>query len=210
MPCFVCHNLGTFKKYKDIGLTSYRYLRFSTCQNLGVFHKNHFLDSKNPWPTFACQNLGIFEECKDFGPTLWQNSRFNTCRYLGVFLKNQVFDTKTHCLCGLSKSWGFKEYKDIGPTWYPNQSFIPVNFCFLFLFCFVLFCFVLFCFVFWLFHYYVFEAKNSWPIFVFVKILGFSKNGEILGLHCIKISGKRPVKMLSYFIRTMFFDAKNP
>ena len=40
-PSFACQNLGTFKKYKDIGLTSYRNLRFSTCQNLGLFHKNH-------------------------------------------------------------------------------------------------------------------------------------------------------------------------
>ena len=40
-PTFACQNLGTFKEYKDIGLTSYRNLRFSTFQHLGVFHKNH-------------------------------------------------------------------------------------------------------------------------------------------------------------------------
>ena len=40
-PTFACQNLGTFKEYKDIGLTSYRNIRFSTFQNLGVFHKNH-------------------------------------------------------------------------------------------------------------------------------------------------------------------------
>ena len=65
-PTFACQNLGTFKEYRDIGLTSYRNLRISTCQNLGVFHKSHFfLTQNNPWPTFACQNLGLFEECKD-------------------------------------------------------------------------------------------------------------------------------------------------
>ena len=68
-PTFACQNLGTFKEDKDIGLTLYRNLRFSICQNLGVFHKNRVFDGKNPWPTFAIQNLGIFEECKDFGPT---------------------------------------------------------------------------------------------------------------------------------------------
>ena len=51
------------------------------------------------------------------------------------------------------------------------------------------------------------DAKNPWPILL-VKILGFLKRTEILGLHCIKISSKTPVKFLGYFIRTMFFDAK--
>ena len=46
MAYFACQNLGTFKGYKDIGFTSYRNLRFSTCQNLGVFHKNHVFDTK--------------------------------------------------------------------------------------------------------------------------------------------------------------------
>ena len=35
-PTFACQNLGTFKEYRDIGFTSYRNLRISTCQNLGV------------------------------------------------------------------------------------------------------------------------------------------------------------------------------
>ena len=51
------------------------------------------------------------------------------------------------------------------------------------------------------------DAKNPWPILL-VKILGFLKRTEILGLHCIKISSKTPVKFLGYFIRTMFFYAK--
>ena len=89
MAYFACQNLGTFKGYKDIGLTSYRNLRFSTGQNLGVFHKNHVFDAKTQWQTFACQNLGLFEECKDIGPTLYQNFRINTCRNLGVFFKNE-------------------------------------------------------------------------------------------------------------------------
>ena len=53
MAYFACQNLGTFKGYKDIGLTSYRNLRFSTCQNLGVFHKNHVFDTKKPMPYFC-------------------------------------------------------------------------------------------------------------------------------------------------------------
>ena len=53
------------------------------------------------------------------------------------------------------------------------------------------------------------DAKNPWPILL-VKILGFLKRTETLGLHCINISSKTPVKFLGYFLRTMFFDAKNP
>ena len=114
--CVACQNLGFFKDYQDIGLTSYRNLRFSTCRNLGVFHKNHVFDAQNPWwPTFSCQNLRIFEECKDFGPTLYQNFIFNTCRNLGVFLKNQVFDTKNPLPVWLVKIVGFlKSTKILG------------------------------------------------------------------------------------------------
>ena len=51
------------------------------------------------------------------------------------------------------------------------------------------------------------DAKNTWPILL-IKILGFLTRTDILGLYCIKISSKTPVKILGYSIRTMFFDAK--
>ena len=51
------------------------------------------------------------------------------------------------------------------------------------------------------------DAKNTWPILL-IKILGFLTRTDILGLYCIKISSKTDVKILGYFIRTMFFDAK--
>ena len=207
--------LGLLKSTKISGLHRIVILGLARVKILGFFIRTIFLTHGL---LLLAKILGFLKSAKILGPHCDKIPGLTPVDILGYFLRTRFLTPKTHCLCGLSKSWGFKEYKDIGPTWYPNQSFIPVNFCFLFLFCFcfvlfcffffVLFCFVLFCF--WLFHNYVFEAKNSWPIFVFVKILGFSKNGEILGLHCIKISGKRPVKMLAYFIRTMLFDAKNP
>ena len=73
MAYLACQNLGTFKEYKDIGLTPYRNPRFSICQNLGLFHKNHVFHTKNPWPTFACQTLGTFKEYKDIGLTSYRN-----------------------------------------------------------------------------------------------------------------------------------------
>ena len=45
-PIFACQNYGPVKEYKHIGLTSFRNLRFTTCQNLRVFHKNHVFDAK--------------------------------------------------------------------------------------------------------------------------------------------------------------------
>ena len=53
------------------------------------------------------------------------------------------------------------------------------------------------------------KQKNPWPILL-VKILGLLKGTKILGLHRIEILGLAPVKILGYFIRTMFFDAKKP
>ena len=200
--------LGLLKSTKISGLHRIVILGLARVKILGFFIRTIFLTPKTHGPLLLAKILGFLKSAKILGPHCDKIPGLTPVDIFGYFLRTRFLTPKTHCLCGLSKSWGFKEYKNIGPTWYPNQSFIPVNFCFLFLFCFVLFCFVFF--FFWLFHNYVFEAKNSWPIFVFVKILGFSKNGEILGLHCIKISGKRPVKILAYFIRTMFFDAKNP
>ena len=227
--------LGLLKSTKISGLHRIVILGLARVKILGFFIRTIFLTPKTQGLLLLAKILGFLKSAKILGPHCDKIPGLTPVDILGYFLRTRCLTPKTHCLCGLSKSWGFKEYKDIGPTWYPNQSFIPVNFCFLFfvLFCFVLFCFALLCFALlcfallcfallcfvlfclfvffcWLFHNYVFEAKNSWPIFVFVKILGFSKNGEILGLHCIKISGKRPVKILAYFIRTMFFDAKNP
>ena len=70
-----CQNLGDFKECKDFGLTSYQNLRFNTCQNLWVFQKNRFLDTKTPLPVGLVQNLGVFEEHKDFGHTLYRKSQ---------------------------------------------------------------------------------------------------------------------------------------
>ena len=51
------------------------------------------------------------------------------------------------------------------------------------------------------------DAKNTWPILL-IKILGFLTRTEILGLYCIKISSKTAVKILGYFIRTIFLTQK--
>ena len=54
-----------------------------------------------------------------------------------------------------------------------------------------------------------FDTKNSWPTWL-VKISGFLKSVKILGLHCIKIRGLTPVKILGYFSRTRFSNTKTP
>ena len=102
-----------------------------------------FLDAKNPCPTFACQNLRTFKEYRDIGLTLYRNLRFSTCQNIGLFHKEPCFLT----------------------------------------------------------------PKSQWPILL-VKVLGFLKRTKILGLHCIKMSSKTPVKILGYFIRTMFLTPK--
>ena len=148
---------------------------------LEYFIRASFFDAKNPWPTFACQNHGLFEECKDIRPTLYQNSRINTCRNLGVFLKNQVFYTKNTLSVWLVEILGFffffKENRDFGPTLYENFRLNTHQ--------------NLGCLIRTIFP----DAKNPWPILL-VKILGFLKRTEILGLHGIKISSKTPVKIL--------------
>ena len=129
MAYFACQNPGIFKGNKDNGLTSYRNLRFSTCQNVWVFHKNHVFWRQKPMAYFCLSKSWIFWGVQRFRLTLYQNSRFNTCRNHGVFHKNQFFD-----------------------------------------------------------------VKNPWPILL-VTFLGFLKRKEILGLHCIKMSGKTAVKI---------------
>ena len=100
--------LGLLKNTEILGLHRIEILGLAHVKILGYFIRTIFLTQNNPWPTFACQNLGLFEECKDIGPTLYQNSRINTCRNLGYFLRTRFLTPKTHCLYGLSKSWGFK------------------------------------------------------------------------------------------------------
>ena len=60
MAYFACQNLGIFKENKDIGLTSYRNLRFSTCQKLGLFHKKQVF-----WRQKA-HGLFCLSKCWDF------------------------------------------------------------------------------------------------------------------------------------------------
>ena len=154
--------------------------------------------------------LGLLKKYKDIGLTSYQNCRISTCHnlavfqhfkrtmflspkthltpveILGYFLRTRLFAPKYHCLCGLSTSWAaFKEYRDIGPKTYPNPSFnICQNL--------------------GLFH----NNDDFWrqkPMAYFAsKIFRFLKRTEILGPQCIKVSGERPVKILGYFIRTIF------
>ena len=75
-PSFACQNLGTFKKYKDVGLTGLHrieILGLAPVKILGYFIRTMFFDAKKPMVYFACQNLGILKRTYDFGPTLYQN-----------------------------------------------------------------------------------------------------------------------------------------
>ena len=107
-PTFACQNLGTFKEYKDIGLTSYRNLRFSTFQNLWVFHKNHvYWRQKNPWPILLVKILGFLKRTKILGLHFFKMSSKTPVKILGFFLRTRCLTPKTHCLYGLSKPWIF-------------------------------------------------------------------------------------------------------
>ena len=126
-PTFACQNLGTFKEYKDIGLTSYRNLRFSTFQNLGYFIRTMFIDAKNPWPILLVKILGFLKRTKILGLHFFKMSSKTPVKILGYFLRTRCLTPKTQCLYGLSKSWDFfffffffKENRDFGPTLYEN------------------------------------------------------------------------------------------
>ena len=113
-----------------------------------IFIRTIFLTPKTHGLLLLAKILGFFNIAKILGPHCDKIPGLTPVDILGYFLRTKFLTPKTHCLCGLSKSWGFKEYKDIGPTWYPNQSFIPVNFCFLFFVFVFVFCFLLL-FLFW-------------------------------------------------------------
>ena len=182
----------------------YRNLRINKCQNLGVFHKSHFFffffffcylffDAKNPWPTFACQNLGTFKEYKDIGLTSYRNLRFSICQNLGLFHNNHVFlMPKNPLSILLVKILGFLkrtkilayilskcQVKHLSKSWCISKE--PC---------------------FW--------HQKTHGLLLLVKILRLSKSTKILGLHRIEILSLAYVKILGYFIRTMFFDTKNP
>ena len=144
--------LGLLKSTKISGLHRIVILGLARVKIMGFFIRTIFLTPKTHGLLLLAKILGFLKSAKILGPHCDKIPGLTPVDILGYFLRTRFLTPKTHCLCGLSKSWGFKDYKDIGPTWYPNQSFIPVNFCFLFLFLFcfvlfVLFCFVLFCFV---------------------------------------------------------------
>ena len=144
-PILLVKILRFLKRTKVLGLHFIKMSSKTPVKILGYFIRTMFLTPKNPWPTFACQNLGTFKEYKDIGLTSYRNLRFSTFQNLGVFHKNHVYwHQKFHGLFCLSKSWDFL------------------------------------------------------------------KRTEILGLHCIKMSSKTPVKFLGYFIRAMFLTPKNP
>ena len=128
MPCFVCHNLGTFKKYIDIGLTSYRNLRLAPVKILGYFVRTMFFAAKNPHGLiFLIKIFGFMKSAKILGLHCITIPGLTPVEILGYFLRTRLLTPKTHCLYGLSKSWVFKEYQDIGPTLNLNPSLTPVT-----------------------------------------------------------------------------------
>ena len=108
----------------------------------------------------------------------------------------------------MSKSWGitlyqnsrfntcrnlgfFKEYQDIRPTSYPNPSFNTFQ-------------------DLRLFHKnHVSWRQKPMPCFVCHNLGTFKKHKDI-GLPSYRNLRLAPVKILGYFVRTMFFAAKNP
>ena len=120
-----CQNLGTFKEYTDIGLTSYRNLRFSTCQNLGVFHiiRTMFLTPKTHGLLLLVKILGLLKSAKILGLQCIKIPGLTPVEILGCFLRTR-FRHQKHIACAVCQNLGiFKECKDIGATLYPNPSF---------------------------------------------------------------------------------------
>ena len=110
---------------------------------------------------------------------------------LGFFIQPRFWTLKTHDLFTLSKScFFFKECKDFRFTLYQNLRCNHLSKSWVLLI-----------------RTIFFDTKNSWPTWL-VKISGFLKSAKILGLHCIKIRGLTPVKILGYFSRTRFFNSK--
>ena len=136
--------------------------------------------------------MGFLKSANTLGLHCIKIPEFTPVEILGYFLRTRFLTPKTHCLYGLSKSWDFfflKENRDFGHTLYENFRLNTHQ---------NLGCLIRTMFL---------DAKNPWPILL-VKVLGFLKRTEILGLHCIKMSSKTPVKILGYFIRTMFLTPK--
>ena len=175
--------LGLLKSTKISGLHRIVILGLARVKILGFFIRTIFLTPKTHGLLLLAKILGFLKSAKILGEHCDKIPGLTLVDILGYFLRTR-FLTQKHIACAACQNLRVsKSTKILDQHGIQIKALYPS----IFVFCFVLFCFVLFCFVFWLFHNYVFEAKNSWPIFVFVKILGFSKNGEILGLHCIKI-----------------------
>ena len=201
-------NRGFFKENEDIGPTLYKNFRLNTCRNLGVFLKNHGL--------FAYQNLGIseknyivsrfvkqlskswachknhvswrglffskiFKKTKILGLHFIKMSSKTPVKILGYFIRTMFFDAKNPWPTFACQNVGlFEECKDIAPTLYQNSRINNCRNLGVFL------------------KNQVFDTKNIlfvWLIKIFFFFF-FLKRTKILGLHCIKISGKTPVKIL--------------
>ena len=198
-PTFACQNLGTFKEYKDIGLTSYRNLRFSTFQHLGVFQKNHVYWCQKTHGLFCLSKSWDFKREQDFGPTIFKMSSKTPVKILGYFIRTK-FLTHTHKTNKQKNTWPIllvkilgllKGTKILGLHRIEILGLAPVK----------------------ILGYFIrtkFLTPKPNGKLLLVKILGFLKSAKILGLHCIKISGLTPVEILGYFLKTSeVFDTKN-
>ena len=116
------------KEYRDIGLTSYRDLRFSTCQNLGVFHKNHVFHTKKPMPFFCLSKSYDLKSTEILGLHRIEILGLAPVKILGYFIRTMFLTPKTNGKLLLVKILGFlKSAKILGLHCIKISGLTPVE-----------------------------------------------------------------------------------
>ena len=119
-----CQNLEIFEKCKDFGPSSYRNLRFSNCQNLGRYHKNHvFLTQKPNGLLLRVKILGLLKSTKILGLHRIEILCLAPVEILVVFQKIFFWHLNPMAFMACQNLGDFKKCKDFGLTSYQNLRF---------------------------------------------------------------------------------------
>ena len=111
-----CENLGIVKENRDFGPTLYQNFRLNTCQNLGVFHKNHvFCRQKTHGLLLLVKILGLLKSTKILGLHCIEIVGLALVKILGYLIRTMFLTAKTHGLLLLVKILGLlKSTKILG------------------------------------------------------------------------------------------------
>ena len=109
MAYFTWQNLGIFNENPQ-GFWDYIVSKFQVnmCQNLGIFLKNHVFWRQNTRGLLLLVKiLGFLKNAKILVLHCIKVPGLKPVEILGYSLRTKFLTPKTHCLCVLSKSWGF-------------------------------------------------------------------------------------------------------